>query len=62
KEFNDAPKALIYLRALQQNESTVFQGLDTGYRYFIISKPNFTEYFKRKDTDAYYDFFIQNYK
>lgn len=62
KEFEDAPKAMIYLRALQQNESTVFQGLDTGYRYFVISKPNFTEYFKRKDTDAYYNFFIQNYK
>lgn len=62
KEFNDAEKAMNYFRTLQQNESTVFQGLDVAYKFFIISKPNFTEYFKQKDTDAYYDFFIQNYK
>lgn len=62
KEFNDAGKAMTYYRALQQNESTVFQGLDVAFKFFVISKPNFTEYFKNKDTNAYYDFFIQNYK
>lgn len=62
KEFADVEKGMIYYRTLQQNESTVFAGIDTGYRYFLISKSNFTEYFKRKDSDAYYQFFTQNYK
>lgn len=62
KEFADVEKGMMYYRTLQQNESTVFAGMDTGYRYFLISKANFTEYFKRKDSDAYYQFFTQNYK
>lgn len=62
KDFKDAQKALVYYKALQKNEVAVFQGLDTTYKYFVISKPNFMQYFKEKDADSYYSFFQEYYQ
>ncbi len=62
KQFNNAAKAQVYYKTLQQNESEIFKGLGTTVKYFTISKSNFTQYFKAKDSAAYYEFFLANYK
>jgi hypothetical protein len=61
KEFPTAEKAMFYYKALQNKEVTVFKDLDTTYKFFAISKSNFTEYFKQKDKDKYLAFFYANY-
>lgn len=62
KDFANAGKAMKYLTGIKDQEMKLFAGLDVSYKYFVISKNNFSEYFKQKDTDAYYQFFIENYK
>lgn len=62
KDFPNADKAMIYYRTFQQNEGSVLSNLDVGYKYFIISKRNFTTYFKQKDATTYFQFFLENYQ
>ena len=62
KYFKNAEKAMFYHKAVLQNEAQVTTNLDTGYKFFVISKKNFMQFFKEKDADVYYQFFRENYK
>jgi len=62
KSFANADKALVYYKTLKENESKVYSELDTGHKIFLISKSNFSKYFKNKNSDEYFDFFLENYK
>ncbi|MGB0840465.1 MAG: tetratricopeptide repeat protein, partial [Chitinophagales bacterium] len=62
KDFKNATAAMNYYKALEKNEVSVMKGLQTGYKFFAISKSNFTQYFKEKDPTSYIEFFEENYK
>ncbi|MGB1207330.1 MAG: tetratricopeptide repeat protein [Chitinophagales bacterium] len=62
KDFSNAEKAKIYFKTLKEQELDVFKGLDVPFKTFIISKSNFSQYFKDKKADVYYEFFLENYK
>ena len=62
KDFPNAEKAKIYFKTLKEQENDVFKGLDVPFKTFIISKSNFSQYFKDKKADVYYEFFLENYK
>lgn len=61
KQFENADKAMIYYKAAKNKEVEVMQGADVGYQLFVISKSNFTQYFKNKDANAYMEFFMDSY-
>lgn len=61
KQFDNADKAMIYYKAAKNKEVEVMQGADIGYELFVISKSNFTQYFKQKDANAYMEFFRGSY-
>ena len=60
KEFDTADKANIYYQTLTERQNEVIN-VDSPYQVFMISKTNFTQYFKDKDTAAYLEFFNSNY-
>ena len=62
KDFKNAEKAKIYFKTLKEQESDIFKGLDVPFKTFIISKSNFSQYFKDKKADVYYEFFLENYQ
>ncbi len=61
KQFENADKAMIYYTTAKEKEVEVMQGADIGYQLFVISKSNFTQYFKNKDANAYMEFFRDSY-
>ncbi|MFK7907576.1 MAG: tetratricopeptide repeat protein [Chitinophagales bacterium] len=61
KQFENADKAMIYYKTIKNKEVEVMQGADVGYQIFVMSKSNFTQYFKQKDANAYMEFFMGNY-
>ncbi|MGB0930165.1 MAG: tetratricopeptide repeat protein [Chitinophagales bacterium] len=61
KQFENADKAMIYYKTAKDKEVEVMQGADVGYQIFVISKSNFTQYFKNKDANAYMEFFMGSY-
>ena len=61
KQFPDAQKAMIFYKSVKNKEVEVMEGADVGYQIFVISKSNFTQYFKQKDANAYMEFFLENY-
>ncbi|MEZ4883134.1 MAG: tetratricopeptide repeat protein [Chitinophagales bacterium] len=61
KQFDNADKAMIYYKTVKNKEVEVMQGADVGYQFFVISKSNFTQYFKQKDANAYMEFFMSKY-
>lgn len=61
KDFIDGEKAMIYYRKVAAAKDAILKDMDVTYQYFVISKLNFSQFFKEKDADSYYDFFIENY-
>ncbi len=61
KSFANADKAMQYYTTLQSKEANVFSGIDTSYQFFVISKKNFTPFYKDKNIDAYMAFFLKEY-
>ncbi len=61
KQFDSADKAMIYYKTAKNKEVEVMQGMNVGYQMFVMSKSNFTQYFKQKDANAYMEFFLGNY-
>ncbi len=61
KDFPNGEAAMRYYKTLQANEVNVFKPLEVSFQYFVISKVNFSEYFKRKNAEEYLKFFYEQY-
>lgn len=63
KTFDSGEDAMKYYTKFNTEEGGLLEmiGDDVSIKYFAISKRNFTQYFKTKDVDTYYDFFRDNY-
>jgi hypothetical protein len=61
KEFNNADKAKVYYNALVAQRATVLNLTEKEAPIFYISKTNFNQYFKDKDTNAYLEYFGEAY-
>ena len=63
KTFESGEEAMKYYNKFSTDEDGLLGliGDDISVKYFAISKRNFTQYFKTKDVDTYYDFFRDNY-
>ena len=61
RTFPNAAKAMPYYKAMQQQEVSVLNDLDVGYKFFVISKSNFSQFFKNRDTEEYLQFFLEKY-
>lgn len=60
KEFPNSTKALFYNDAITPQAGTLGNGM--GLKILVISKTNFSQFFKDKDVAAYEQFFSENYK
>ncbi|MCC7224256.1 MAG: hypothetical protein IT273_11075, partial [Chitinophagales bacterium] len=60
KEFSNSTKALFYNDAITPQAGTLGNGM--GLKILVISKTNFSQFFKDKDVAAYEQFFGENYK
>lgn len=63
KTFKDGEKAMDYYNKFSKVHSALLKEVDTSisFKFFPISKKNFTQYFKSKDMDLYNEFFEDNY-
>jgi tetratricopeptide (TPR) repeat protein len=61
KNFNNKREGMDYYQAIIADPN-VYEGMkDTDYRHFIISKDNFTRFYKNKNVFEYFQFFRDNY-
>lgn len=59
--FKETKKAMDYYNAIRTDQE-VFEGMEPGnIKQFLISQENFATFYKEKDTDAYLEFFEENY-
>lgn len=61
KEFNNADKAKVYYNALVAQRTSILNLTEKEAPIFYISKTNFNQYFKDKDTNAYLEYFGETY-
>jgi hypothetical protein len=61
KEFANADKAKLYYETLLSQKDAAINVTDVSYKVFYISKTNFNQYFKDKDTAAYFEYFTDVY-
>ena len=61
KEFANADKAKIYYETLLSQKDATVNVKDADYKIFYISKNNFNQFFKDKDTATYIDYFNDMY-
>lgn len=62
KDFKNAAAATTYFKSFRAKQFDIFEGLDVEFKFFVISKSNFTHYFKDKDVEKYLKFFRDNYE
>ncbi len=62
KDFKNAEKGMAYYNKVTASKDKLLKDLDVTYQYFVISKLNFSQFFKEKDADSYYNFFIENFE
>ncbi len=63
KTFKDGDKAMEYYTKVKEKEAELLNNSDgVAYKSFVISKKNFTQFFKSKDAELYYTFFLENYQ
>jgi tetratricopeptide (TPR) repeat protein len=55
-------RALQYLKTLKNQKTLEAELLSVDYKQFVISNPNFSEFYTQKDTEGYMKFFKENYK
>ena len=60
--YVDAKEAVNYWQHLQQPESPLSAYNESDYRIFPISTQNYTTFYKRKEIEAYQEFFDKYYK
>ncbi|OFY52186.1 MAG: hypothetical protein A2X22_06020 [Bacteroidetes bacterium GWF2_49_14] len=61
KNFNNGNEGMSYFEAITA-DPTVFAGMkETDYRQFLISKDNYTRFYKNKNVFQYIQFFQENY-
>lgn len=60
KEFTNSSKALFYYNAISPQAGNIGNGV--GMKIMVMSKPNFSQFFKDKDVAAYEQFFGENYQ
>jgi tetratricopeptide (TPR) repeat protein len=61
KNFNNGKEGMSYFEAITADPA-VFAGMkDTDYRQFLISKDNYTRFYKNKNVFQYIQFFQENY-
>jgi len=62
KNFLNADKAMEYYRKVDADKDTLFKKLGgVEYSFFVVSKTNFTTFFKNKDLDSYMEYFEAEY-
>lgn len=61
KNFNNKKEAMDYYQAITA-DPVVYGGMkETDYRQFVISKDNYTRFYKNKNVFQYFQFFRENY-
>ncbi|MGB0887664.1 MAG: tetratricopeptide repeat protein [Vicingaceae bacterium] len=61
KPINGYNDAIDYYKSFKLNDTHIKNLHEKGYRYFLISKDNFTLFYKNKDIDGYLQFFEKNF-
>ncbi len=61
KNFKNKAKSDLYRNSISKEIANAMKTVEVPYQAFSISKPNFNTYFKDKNTEAYMEFFQNNY-
>lgn len=61
KNFNNKKEAMDYYQAITADPAVYGEMKETDYRHFVISKDNYTRFYKNKNVFQYFQFFRDNY-
>jgi tetratricopeptide (TPR) repeat protein len=61
KNFNNKKEAMDYFQAITADPAVYGEMKETDYRHFVISKDNYTRFYKNKNVFQYIQFFRENY-
>jgi hypothetical protein len=61
KNFGNKKEAMDYFGAITADPVVFGEMKETDFRHFVISKDNFTQFYKNKNVGQYIQFFRENY-